>query len=72
MVKLLAEAEGMQAIMISHSPESDEYNYTDYMIVTSNQKLLANHRFKEAAEIDKLPGLKVWTDDFNNLFDVLR
>ena len=72
MVKLLAEAEGMQAILISHSPETDEYNYTDYMIVTSNPKLLANHRFKEPAEIDKLPGLKVWTDDFNNLFDVLR
>jgi hypothetical protein len=72
MVKLLAESEGMKAILISHSPDTDEYNYTDYMIVTNNEKLLANERFREPAEIDKLPGLKVWTDDYNNLFDVLR
>ena len=72
MVKLLAEAEGMKAVMISHSPDSDEYNYTDYVVVTNNEKLLANPRFAEPAEIDKLPGLKVWTDDYNNLFDVLR
>ena len=72
MVKLLAEAEGMKAILISHSPDSDEYNYTDYVVVTNNEKLLAHARFAEPAEIDKLPGLKVWTDDYNNLFDVLR
>ena len=73
MVKLLAEAEGMKAILISHNPGSSaDYNYTDYMIVTSNEKLLADARFKDADEIDKLPRLKVWTDDYNNLFDVLR
>ncbi|MFM9968468.1 MAG: fused MFS/spermidine synthase [Burkholderiales bacterium] len=72
MVKLLAEAEGMKAILISHNPDSDDYNYTDYVIVTANEKLLANTRFANPAEIDKLPGLKMWTDDFNNLFDVLR
>ena len=72
MVRLLAEAEGMKAILISHNPDTDEYNYTDYMIVTNNEKLLANERFKDPAEIDKLPGLKVWTDEYNNLFDVLR
>lgn len=72
MVKLLAESEGMKAILVSHSPESDDYNYTDYVIVTSNPKLLANARFAEPAEIDTLPGLKMWTDDFNNVFDVLR
>lgn len=72
MVKLLAESEGMKAILISHNPDTDEYNYTDYVIVTNNEKLLANERFREPAEIDKLPGLKVWTDDYNNLFDVLR
>ena len=72
MVKLLAEAEGMKAILISHNPDDDEYNYTDYVIVTNNEKLLAHPRFAQPAEIDKLPGLKVWTDDYNNLFDVLR
>ncbi len=72
MVKLLAEAEGMKTILISHSPEGVEYNYTDYMVVTNNAKLLAHPRFADAVKPDEIPGLKIWTDDFNNLFDVLR
>ena len=72
MVKLLAEAEGMKAIMIANSPEADEYNFTRFVVVTNNERLLAHPRFSEPAEIDNLPGLTVWTDDYNNLFDVLR
>ncbi len=72
MVKLLAEAEGMKAVLISHNPDASEYNYTDYVVLTNNEKLLASPRFAEPAEIDEIRGLKVWTDEYNNLFDVLR
>ena len=37
-----------------------------------NPKLIADARLKDAVPIQALPGLKVWTDHHNNLFDVLR
>ena len=27
---------------------------------------------KKASEFDKIPGLRLWTDDFNNLFQILK
>jgi hypothetical protein len=48
------------------------YYQTDFVIVTRNPKLIADARLKDAVPIQALPGLKVWTDHHNNLFDVLR
>ena len=72
MVKLLAEQEGMTAILISDTAARGDYYQTDFVIVTRNPKLIADARLKDAVPIQALPGLKVWTDHHNNLFDVLR
>ena len=72
MVKLLAEQEGMTAILISDTAARGDYYQTDFVIVTRNSKLIADARLKDAVPIQALPGLKVWTDHHNNLFDVLR
>ena len=72
MVKLLAEQEGMTAILISDKAARGDYYQTDFVIVTRNPKLIADARLKDAVPIQALPGLKVWTDHHNNLFDVLR
>jgi len=72
LVKLVAEAEGMKAILVEDDPEEDKYSGTSYVLVTENEILLADKRFAEASEIEHIPGLEPWTDSFNNLFKVVR
>jgi hypothetical protein len=72
MVQLLAQQEGMTAILISDTTAQGAYYKTDFVIVTRNQKLIKDPRLASATPIVPIPGLKVWTDNHNNLFDVLR
>ena len=72
MVQLLAQQEGMTAILISDTNAQGDYYKTDFVIVTRNQKLIQDPRLASATPIVPIPGLKVWTDNHNNLFDVLR
>jgi SAM-dependent methyltransferase len=72
LVKLVAEAEGMQAIVISDEPEEDKYSGTEYVLVTDNPILAADKRFADAEQVEPIPGLKPWTDHFNNLFKVVK
>jgi len=72
LVKAMAEAEGMKTLHISDWPEANELGSTDYMIVTSNPKLLADERFADAEPIEVPAGFEPWTDDFNNLVKVLK
>jgi spermidine synthase len=72
MVKLLAEQEGMTAILISDTAARGDYYQTDFVIVTRNPQLIQDPRLASATPIAPIPGLKVWTDHHNNLFDVLR
>ncbi|MSQ88174.1 MAG: hypothetical protein EXR32_02720 [Betaproteobacteria bacterium] len=71
-LKLVAEADGMTALLINDDPSEDKYSGTAYVLVTDNAKLLADPRFKDAEEITPIPGLTAWTDGFNNLFKVVR
>ena len=41
-------------------------------LFTQNEKLLADPRFEDAAEIEPIEGLETWTDSFNNLFKVVK
>lgn len=71
-LKLVAEAEGMKAIRISDDPSEERYSGTEYVLVTANEQLAADKRFADAESIDPIPGLKPWTDSFNNLFKVVK
>lgn len=72
LLKLVAEAEGMKIVLIDDSPSDGRYSGTSYVLVTENEALLADKRFADAENIDPIPGLKPWTDGFNNLFKVVR
>jgi hypothetical protein len=72
LVKAIAEAEGMQAIHISDWPDQNEFGSTDYVLVTANPRLVADKRFKDAEPIEVPPGMKPWTDNYNNLIRVLK
>jgi hypothetical protein len=72
LLKLVAEAEGMQALLINDDPSEEKYSGTAYVLVTDNAKLLADGRFEDAEAIEPIPGLTAWSDGFNNLFKVVR
>jgi len=69
----IARDNGMQAVWIHDEGEDALANRSDWVLVSNDRALLANPRIADAATaIESHPGWRVWTDDFNNLFEVLR
>ncbi len=74
----LAAEYGLTAVLISDTPQDREgANYwlsaTDQILVTSNRRLLQSDRIREAGKVLAVqPGFRIWTDDYNNLFRILK
>jgi SAM-dependent methyltransferase len=69
----IAAANHMQAVWIHDEGNVTLANRSDWVLVSNNRALLANPRIADAATpIEARPGWRIWTDDFNNLFEVLR
>jgi SAM-dependent methyltransferase len=69
----IAAANGMEAVWIHDEGEAALANRSDWVLVSKNHALLASPRIADAATpIDAHQDWRVWTDDFNNLFEVLR
>lgn len=72
-VKLLAQARGLTAMNVADDGESRFASSTDWVLVARHPEF-----FKSASlvgkteEIEISPKLAVWTDDFNNLIQVLK
>jgi hypothetical protein len=72
-VKLLADEAGMQAVLITDDPDEAHLSRTDWVIVTKNTAFLSDPEVvAKRAPIAPIPGLTPWTDDFNNLFRILK
>ncbi|HEX6136175.1 MAG TPA: fused MFS/spermidine synthase [Casimicrobiaceae bacterium] len=72
-VGALAAAHGMQAVWIRDEGENALASRSDWVLVSSNRDLLAKPRIADAATpIKPHPDWRLWTDDFNNLFQVLK
>ena len=78
-VAKLAADFGLGAVLISDKPEEDEdgpgywTSRTDQILVTANRALFNLTPIAEAALVlSPEPGLRTWTDDFSNLFSVLK
>ena len=73
-VKQLADEIGYEAILITDDAKDDKYlSRTDWVIVTKNRAFIDDQGVKaKRAVIEKIPGLRPWTDDFNNLFQILK
>lgn len=74
----LAEHFGLHAVLVSDSPSfssGPEYwlSSTDQVIVTRKKEFLDSPAIKEVAEpLERKPGLRIFTDDYINLFRILK
>ena len=72
-VAALADAHGMQAEWIHDDGVDVLASRSDWVLVSMNKALLASPQIAGAATpIVRRPDWRLWTDDFNNLFQVLR
>ncbi len=72
-VKRIAGEHDLQVALIADDAEDSELARTDWVLVTRDQALLERPEIAEyVSEIESIPGLRVWTDDFNNLFQILK
>jgi hypothetical protein len=73
-VKLLAEdAHYASQLVVSEDDPQRMLSSADWVLVTRNQQFLNNpETFAGNESIAVPPHLRLWTDDYNNLFDILR
>lgn len=69
----IARAKGLAAVLLHDDAEGTKLRRTDWMRVARRPQVLDAPEIREAVtELVRIPGLRPWTDDFNNLFQVLR
>ncbi len=72
-VKQIADELGLYTALIIDDAEETSLSKTDWVIVTRDKSLIAREAIaQKSTAIDVIPGLRLWTDDFNNLFHILK
>jgi SAM-dependent methyltransferase len=72
-VEALARARNMRAAWIADDPDDPMASRSDWVLLTSGGDVLDRPQIAEAAtKIESHPQWGLWTDDFNNLFQVLK
>jgi hypothetical protein len=72
-VRQLADDVGMTALRVVDDPESGSYLYrSDWILVTSNKDFIQALQNNGAQTIPQKAGLTPWTDDYNNLLQILK
>jgi hypothetical protein len=72
-VKRIADEAQLAAALIVDDAEDQDLARTDWVLVTRDPARLQPESIdKAASEIAEIDGLRVWTDDFNNLFQILK
>ena len=72
-VKQIADTYGLHTALITDDETDGDASRTDWVLVTRNKKFLEHQSIKEdTSDIKEIPGLRLWTDDFNNLVQILK
>ena len=73
-MRQLAEHAGYRAVLVrSHREESELILTADWVLVTNNSAVLENPAIAVHTKlIDDRPGLRAWTDQYNNLLEILK
>ena len=72
-VEQIAKTYDLQTALVSDDETGGDASRTDWVLVTRNKKLLEDKKIKASTEeITPIAGLRLWTDDFNNLVQILK
>jgi hypothetical protein len=72
-VQKIAQARGLHAVLVHDAAEHTAVRATDWVLVSRSPQALRAPAIRDATTpFPVIAGLQVWTDDFNNLFDVLK
>jgi len=72
-VQQLADAQGMHAVLVYDDTSDGMTSVSDWVLLSDSEQALEAPQVSEVAvPIEPRPDLKLWTDDFNNIFQVLR
>ncbi len=72
-VKQIADDLGLYTALIVDEADETGFSKTDWVIVTRDKALVDNEAIaQKTTAIDVIPGLRLWTDDFNNLYQILK
>jgi SAM-dependent methyltransferase len=72
-VKAIADEHGLHTTLIVDEAEGSDLAKTDWVLVARNPKVLERPELaKSSSDIEVIRGLAVWTDDYNNLFRILK
>jgi hypothetical protein len=72
-VQMIARAKGLHVAFVHDEPADEALRNTDWVLVARDPEALARDPIRRASsEITPIPGLQAWTDDYNNLFGVLK
>jgi hypothetical protein len=67
----IAHEEGLQARLVNDDPP-EPASMTDWILIAATPEALNGELLAVARSLDPAPGLSLWTDQFNNLLDVLK
>ncbi|MDM0001494.1 fused MFS/spermidine synthase [Variovorax sp. J22P240] len=72
-VEKIALAKGLHVALVHDEPSAEGLRNTDWVLVAREPGRLANGAIRLASsKIEQIAGLEPWTDDYNNLFGVLK
>jgi hypothetical protein len=72
-VQKLAEAHGLHAVLVADEGEDSMASKSDWVLLSDREESLQASQIAEAVEdMDPRPDMRLWTDDFNNIFQVLK
>jgi hypothetical protein len=72
-VERIAAARGLAAVLVHDEAANSDLRRTDWVLVARDAATLQRPGIAGATTpFTPIPGLKAWTDDFNNLFTVLK
>ena len=71
-----AAALGLHAVTVSHDSKNDDYDRSDYVVISRRPLALTTQKWADGGESTvtqtaRGANLRLWTDDYSNLFSVL-
>ncbi len=69
----IAQANGLEARLVTDVPDDSSASLTDWVLLARTSAPFDDERLEEVVEaIEPNPNFSLWTDQFNNLIDVLK